>query len=122
MRNAGTKYGYCLTVALCLAAFDAKYTSALDPTIEYSCSGYCWHGLLEACERIARQIVVAEGGSIGRDGRGDYFLIPEKTSVPSPFADSLKPAECKDLRYTDEEMSRIRYKPVAKMKDPVVSK
>ena len=103
-------------------AFDAKYTSALDPTIEYSCSGYCWHGLLEACERIARQIVVAEGGSIGRDGRGDYFLIPEKTPVPSPFADSLKPAECKDLRYTDEEMSQIRYKPVAKMKDPVVSK
>ncbi|MBQ3315049.1 MAG: hypothetical protein IJG70_03710, partial [Kiritimatiellae bacterium] len=59
-------------------------------------------------------IVVAEGGSIGRDEKGEYFLIPVQEPKTSAFFDSLKPGPCGDERYTEEEMKQILYKPQEK--------
>ena len=103
-------------------AFDAKYTQALDRKREFNYSGYTWDGMLAVCEKLTRDIVVAEGGRVVRDGSGEYFLIPVKEPVPTAFEDSLKPGPGGDERYTEEEMRQIRFLPVAKMGDPVASK
>ena len=78
--------------------------------------------MLAVCEKLTRDIVVAEGGRVVRDGSGEYFLIPVKEPVPTAFEDSLKPGPGGDERYTEEEMRQIRFLPVAKMGDPVASK
>ena len=103
-------------------AFAKKYTQDLDRSREFSYSGYTYDGILDACERLTRKIVVAEGGSVGRDEGGEYFLIPVKDSVPSALEDSLKPGPGGDDRYTEEELRQIRFLPVEKMRDPVKPK
>ena len=103
-------------------AFAKKYTQALDRLREFSYSGYTYDGILDACERLTRKIVVAEGGSVGRDEDGEYFLIPVKDPVPSALEDSLKPGPGGDDRYTEEELRQIRFLPVDNMRDPVKPK
>ena len=104
-------------------AFDKKYTQALDRSRVFGCnSGYTYDGIREACERLTRKIVVAEGGSIGRDEGGEYFLVPVKDPVPSALEDSLNPGPGGDDRYTEEELRQILFLPVEKMRDPVKPK
>ncbi|MBR2919743.1 MAG: ADP-ribosylglycohydrolase family protein, partial [Kiritimatiellae bacterium] len=92
-------------------AFGPKYVGELDRGKTFASSPYKWDDLIAVSEKLARQIVVAEGGSIGRDEKGEYFLIPVQESKTSAFFDSLKPGPCGGERYTEEEMKRILYKP-----------
>ena len=92
-------------------AFGPKYVGELDRGKLFSSSPYKWDDLIAVSEKLAREIVVAEGGSIDKDEKGEYFLIPVQEPKTSAFFDSLKPGPCGDERYTEEEMKRILYKP-----------
>ena len=95
-------------------AFGPKYVGELNRDKLFASSPYKWDDLIAVSEKLARQIVVAEGGSIGRDEKGEYFLIPVQEPKTSAFFDSLKPGPCGDERYTEEEMRKILYKPQEK--------
>ena len=95
-------------------AFGPKYVGELHRGKLFASSPYKWDDLIAVSEKLARQIVVAEGGSIGRDEKGEYFLIPVQEPKTSAFFDSLKPGPCGDERYTEEEMRKILYKPQEK--------
>ena len=99
-------------------AFDKKFTKDFDYSRRFNYSGYTWHGLLAACEKLTRDMLTAEGGKVVRDGTGEYFLIPVKAPTPSAYEDSLKPGKGGDERYTQEEMRQIRFLPVKTMGNP----
>lgn len=103
-------------------AFDPKYTSKLDKTIRFRYTDYTWDDMLAVCEKLTRQIVVAEGGKVARDERGEYFLIPVKDPVPTPLEDSVRPGPGGDERYTAEEKRQILHPPVANMRIPFAGK
>lgn len=99
-------------------AFDKKFTKDFDYSRKFNYSGYTWHGLLAACEKLTRDMLIAEGGKVVRDGTGEYFLIPVKAPTPSAYEDSLKPGKGGDERYTEEELRQIRFLPVKTMGNP----
>jgi len=100
-----------LGVQLGFKGFDAKYVSKLDKTATWEYTSYTWDKLLAACEKLTRDIVVREGGKIGTDEKGEYFLIPEKPAVPGPALSSAKPGPGGDARLTESEMKQVRYAP-----------
>lgn len=83
-------------------AFGEKYVGKLDRTRKWEFTDYTYPGLLAASEKLTRQLVVAEGGSIATDETGEYFLIadPERYSeaetasilyLPGAFGSASKP-------------------------------
>ena len=82
----------------------------LKATFEYT--NYTFPKLVAACEKIARQVVVAEGGRIERDVAGkEWFVIPDRPVKPSPFTPFAKPGPLMGSRFTDKEMAEIRFLP-----------
>jgi len=91
--------------------FDAlpeKYTSALDSETLFSHTAYNFTSLVGACEKLARAIVVANGGRIEKDRAGDeVFVIPVETPTPSALVQCWNPGPIAQSRFTEEEMARI---------------
>ena len=88
-----------------------RYYRALDRKTKFGVHfGYSYPELVAVCERIARQMVVAQGGRVERGADGvERFVLPETAPVPSKYEDWLNPGPVAGSRYTPEEMVRIRY-------------
>ena len=85
-----------------------RYVSALQRSIKFSFTEYDFDTLLAACEKIAREAVVWQGGRIEKDGGGrEVFVIPILEPTPSALARSWDPGPVTDSRYTEEEMKAI---------------
>ncbi len=89
-------------------ALPKKYTETLDDTKKFEYTTYDTPKLLDVCEKLARQIVVRNGGRVekGADGK-EVFVIPVKKPVPDAFVPSWQAPAPKDTRYTLEEMKKI---------------
>ena len=88
-----------------------RYYEALDRTKTFECTGMTFDQLKDLCARVARKCVVANGGRIERNERGDEcFVLPVVTPRPSAYEDGARPSPCEEERYTDAELSEIRYK------------
>ena len=111
-----------LGVQLGLKAFGPEWVSKFDKTCKWEHTDYDWPKLLEVSENLARQIVVAEGGRIERDAKGEYFLIPEKPLELAPTLSSKKPGSGGDERYTERENAEIRFRPCVSPGAPSVCK
>ena len=91
-----------------------KFKTALDEERKFSYSKYNFNQLLEVCEKFAREYVIRNGGRIEKDDTGrEYFIIPERTPIPSEFHPSYNPGSFNpDNRYTGQELEKIEAYPI----------
>ena len=90
----------------------AKFKQALDETKVFEYTDYTFPRLVATCEKVAREVVVAEGGRIVRDAAGaEWFVIEERPVKPSAAVSFAKPGPIAGSRYTPEEMQEIRFLP-----------
>ena len=90
-------------------ALPEKFTIALDPEPKFSFTDYNFPGLLEVCEKLAREAVLKAGGSIesGPDGK-EVFIIPGQEINPGTLEQCWDPGPVgEDTRFTGEEMTKI---------------
>lgn len=102
-----------LAASMGAKALDEKYISRFDKSRKWEFTDYDWPALLAVCEKLARKIVLAEGGRAEKDAKGnEWFVIPVKDPQPSALVTAQKPSPLPDdVRYTDAEKSQIRYRP-----------
>lgn len=91
------------------AALPERFTKGLDQERKFSHTAYSFPGLLDVCEKLARQAVVRAGGKIEKNADGEEILmIPVQTVKPSALEKSWAPGPIANSRFTEEELARIR--------------
>jgi len=85
-------------------------TEALQLGPKFSYTAYNVPALLDVCERLARQVVVQQGGRIekGADGK-EQFVIPVRPPRPAALELSWAPGPVANAMFTAEEMAKIRF-------------
>jgi inosine-uridine nucleoside N-ribohydrolase len=87
----------------------AKFTEKLDRGARFSHSGYTLLNVYEVSEKLARLGIAKAGGRIENSAEGgEQFVIPVQTPKPSQLASSKNPGPSDDVRYSAEEMARIK--------------
>ncbi len=88
------------------------YTKELKLEPRFSYTAYNVPGLLDVCEKLARQVLVRQGGRIekGADGK-ELLVIPRVAAKPGRYTPTWQAGPIADSRFTDEECARIRFKP-----------
>lgn len=101
-----------------------KYLDGLDRAHKWEFTDYDWATLLSVCEDLVRKVVVKYGGKVERDESGrEWLVLPESAVRPSKFYDSKAPGPVpEEVRLTDAEMARIRYRPQKTQGAPSVEK
>ena len=85
-----------------------RFTKELDEKAVFSHTAYNFPGLLDVCEKLARQALVQAGGRVEKDDAGDEVLvIPVLAPKPSPLELSWDPGPIAGSRFTEEEMAKI---------------
>ena len=95
----GTMLGY--------SKLPEKYKEKLDLTKKFDFTAYNIPELKAVCEKLARQVVVQQGGRI----EGDVFVIPNAPVKPNTLELSWAPGPIANSRFTDEEYAKVRFKP-----------
>jgi len=86
----------------------ARFTEQLDETKVFSHTAYNFPGLLDVCEKLARQALVQAGGRIEKDAAGEeVFVIPVQAPKPSLLELSWEPGPAAGSMFTVEEMARV---------------
>ncbi|MEI7900303.1 MAG: ADP-ribosylglycohydrolase family protein [bacterium] len=87
-----------------------RFTKELNEKTLFSHTAYNVPGLLDVCEKLARQAIVKEGGRIEKDAKGDeFFVIPVKPVKPSKLELSWAPGPIAGSLFTEDEMAKITY-------------
>jgi len=85
-----------------------RFTSALDRSIKYSHTTYDFDTLVDVCEKLARQVVVQQGGRIEVNDAGkETFVVPVVAATPTPLEQCWEPGPAAGSRFTKEEMAKI---------------
>jgi hypothetical protein len=93
----------------------ARFTEKLKPSDKFSYSTYDLPKVYEVCEKLARQVVVKQGGRIEKDASGaEVFVLPVQTPKPSRLEQCWEPGPAANTRFTAEEMSQIKPPAAAK--------
>ena len=87
-----------------------RWIGKLDYEQKFSYTEYSIPGLIDVCEKLARQSVLAEGGKIESDEKGEYFLIPVKKAQPMPLTKSWEPGPIANSKFTDEELAQLKFR------------
>lgn len=103
-----------LGVQLGYGGFGSEFTAKFDRSEKWEYTDYDFDSLLAVCEKLTREIVIAEGGRIEKGAGGEKFALPVKAVVPSAAVDSGNPGPGGDERLTEAEMSEILYRPTQK--------
>jgi hypothetical protein len=89
-----------------------RFVSELDPKGTFSHTPYTFAKLTEVCEMLARKIVVAEGGRIEKDEKGEeVFVIPVQVPKPGKLEQSWEPGPDTNSTFTEAEMAQIKASP-----------
>lgn len=100
-----------LFTALGYSRAPAKFTQALDRETNFSFTEYNFNTLGKVCEKLAREILISQGGSIERDADGnEVFCIPVEKPIPSPLELTWAPGPSTGARYSEEEMEKIKFR------------
>jgi len=87
-----------------------RFVSALDREGRFSHRPYDFPDICEVSERLARKVVVAEGGKIEKDDQGkELFVIPIQTPNPGALEQSWEPGPIANSKFTEAEMAQIKY-------------
>lgn len=101
-----------LCASLGFSKLPLRFTEKLDLTTKFSYTAYTVPGLLDVCEKLARQIVVRQGGRMEKGADGiEYFVIPSKAPTPSKLELSWAPGPVANSKFAPEEYAKIRFKP-----------
>jgi len=95
----GTMLGY--------SRLPEKFKEKLDLTRKFDFTAYNVPGLKAVCEKLARQILVRQGGRVD----GDTFVIPVVPVRPSKLELSWAPGPVANSRFTEAEYAKVRFKP-----------
>lgn len=88
------------------------YTQALKLEPKFSYTAYNVPALLDACERLARQVVAQQGGRIEKDAAGkEWFVLPRVAAKPGAYTPTWQAGPVAESKFTDEEYAKIRFKP-----------
>ena len=87
----------------------SRFVENLDLSRKYSHTDYTLPKVYEVSEKLARAAVAKAGGRIERNASGEEVLvIPPQTPKPSVFETAAQPGPIEDLKFTTEEMGRIK--------------
>ncbi|MEI6175888.1 MAG: ADP-ribosylglycohydrolase family protein [Verrucomicrobiota bacterium] len=87
-----------------------RFTKELKEQPLFSHTAYNIQGLLDVCEKLARQAIVKEGGRIEKDSKGEeFFVIPVKPVKPSKLELSWAPGPIAGSMFTEEELAKITF-------------
>ena len=96
-------------------ALPACYYEKLDLKSCFEYTDYDFPKLVAVCEKVAREIIVAEGGRIEKDAAGaEWFVIPERPARVSKFEPFHRPGPLTGSKFTPEELAEIRFLPSEK--------
>ena len=111
--------GGVLFTTLGFSKLPERFTQINEEPI-FSHTEYNFPALLNVTEKLARQVVVKEGGRIEKDTNGEeYFLIPVKKTVPNELELSWEPGPIAGSVFTEEEMAQIKVREFREIKDAV---
>ncbi len=88
----------------------ARFKSAIDLTTKFSFTDYNFPGLIQVCEKLARQAVLKSGGKCEKDKDGEeWFYIPVAKPKPGKLEQCWQPAMITaDVNFSAEEMAKIK--------------
>jgi hypothetical protein len=90
--------------------FPQDLATGLDTKQKFSFTSYDFDSLLAITEKLAREAVVAEGGSVETDVNGqEVWVIPVQKLQPSVFVQSWEAGLTSNTVYSDAEMAQIRF-------------
>ncbi len=102
------------------ARLPARFTEKLDENRKFSHTAYNFPLLVDVCEKLARQAVVAAGGHVEKDAAGkEFFIIPIQKPQPGPALKSWMPGPPANSRYTSAERAQTKYSEFLTMQDAV---
>ncbi len=104
--NPSSAAGVLFTTIGC-AGLPERFTAELDETRVFSHTAYSFPALLDACEKLARQLVVRAGGRVEQAAGGDVLVIPVRPAKPSPLELAWAPGPIAGSRFTEAEMALI---------------
>lgn len=92
------------------SSLPALYTQALDLDQKFTTTEYNMPALLDVCEKLARQVVLQQGGRIekGADGK-ETFVIPRVAAKPGLYTPTWQAGPVANARFTPEEYALIRF-------------
>ena len=109
-----------LFTTLGFSKLPARFSEKLDEKPKFDHTAYNFPALIDVCEKLAREILVKEGGRVEKDANGEeYFLIPVKKTIPNELELSWEPGPIANSVFTEEEMSKIDIKEFREIKDAV---
>lgn len=92
------------------ARLPSHYTKALTLEPKFSYTAYTVPALLDVCEKLARQVVVRQGGRVEKDANGkEWFVTPSHPARPAALELSWSPGVIANSVFTQEEMAKINY-------------
>ncbi len=95
--------GGVLATAIGLANVPSKFKSGLNNTRVFSYTAYNFPQLINVCEALAREAVVASDGWIENDGGGEVFVIPERTPQPGNLEQCWEPGPTCTVSLPDQD-------------------
>ncbi len=105
--NPSSSAGVLFTT-LGFSKLPARFTKELNEKTIFSHTAYNVPGLLDVCEKLARQAIVKEGGKIEKNAEGEeFFVIPVKPAKPSKLELSWAPEPIAGSLFTEEERAKI---------------
>jgi hypothetical protein len=85
-----------------------RFTSALKEESKFSHTPYNFPMLVDVCEKLAREVVLKEGGRVEEDENGcETFVLPVQEPNPSALEQCWEPGPASNTRFTKEERGRI---------------
>ncbi|MCL2348753.1 MAG: ADP-ribosylglycohydrolase family protein [Planctomycetaceae bacterium] len=100
-----------------------RFTEKLDLQTKFSHTAYNIPGLMDVCEKLARQFIVREGGRIEKDANGEeVFVIPLKAAKPNANELSWAPGPIAGSMFTAAENAQIKHKAFRSMEEAVANK
>ena len=95
--------------ALGASKIPARFIEKLDLSRKFSFSDYTLPKVYEVSEKLARQAIARAGGRVEKDANGEeVFVIPVQTPKPSALERSWEPGPAADVKFTPEEMAKIK--------------
>jgi hypothetical protein len=100
--------GGVLFTRLGFSQLPADFTAGLDRNQKWDYTSYDFNTLIDVCEKLARQVVLKEGGRIEKDASGeDVLVIPVRQPQPGPLEQSWQPGPIADSVFTGAQMAQI---------------
>jgi len=84
------------------------FTGGLDQTHKWDYTSYDFNTLIDVCQKLARQVVLKEGGRIEKDAGGEEVLvIPVRQPQPGPLEQSWQPGPVANSTFSETQLAQI---------------